>query len=430
MRKLLSRLDPHYTKVCTYAGSTVLLTLAAAMVLYFSAGFFVNLWQLICAVLEPAVYGALIAYLLNPIVVRVSRALKRAGWQRENYKVRRFVGIVACLLVLAAVVLGIVIVMTLVITRGVRSVSPETLESMWNAAQQDLMWLVNSVQSRAAEMGLAGGVEETSGGGNIAGMIAGAFKSVARTFSAVLFSVIFSIYYLIDGKRVGGYLLRVMRASLGERATNRILAMLDDADHVFAGYIRGQFTDALVVGVLAAIVLTLVGVPHGPLVGALTGLGNLIPYVGAPLGILTTVFVCVADGELGKIIVGIACLALIMFVDSNVINPKLLSDNVETHPLLVVAALIAGGAVGGLAGMLVAVPMAAFLKIQLDRWLRRREAEGAATGDAAVASAGGDAATAEGTVVEAVLAADSAARGAEAGSSSAEGATAEDAAAR
>lgn len=76
MRKLLSRLDPHYTKVCTYAGSTVLLTLAAAMVLYFSSGFFVNLWQLICAVLEPAVYGALIAYLLNPIVVRVSRAQK------------------------------------------------------------------------------------------------------------------------------------------------------------------------------------------------------------------------------------------------------------------------------------------------------------------------------------------------------------------
>lgn len=377
MRRLLSRLDPRYTKICAYASATVLLTLAAGMVLYFSSGFFANLWLLICAVLEPAVYGALIAYLLNPIVVRVSRALKNAGWQRNNYKARRLVGILVCLLLLALAVLGIVLVMTLVVTRGIQGVNVPTLMRMWNEAQEDLMRLVNFLQERAAEIGVASSAEEASSGGgtDLATLITGAFRSVASALSTMLFSVIFSIYYLMDGARVGGYILRVMRATVGEQGTNRALEMLDDADRVFSGYIRGQFIDALVVGVLASIVLTLAGVPHGPLVGTLTGFGNLIPYVGAPLGILSTVLVCVADGELGKIIVGVACLALIMFVDSNVINPKLLSDNVEVHPLLVVGALIAGGAVGGLAGMLVAVPSAAFLKIQLDRWLARTEAE-------------------------------------------------------
>ena len=70
---------------------------------------------------------------------------------------------------------------------------------------------------------------------------------------------------------------------------------------------------------------------------------------------------------------GFVAMGIVMFVDGNIINPRLLSDNVEVHPMLVIAALIAGGAVGGIAGMLVAVPTAAFLKIQLDRWLEKRE---------------------------------------------------------
>lgn len=376
MRNLLGRLDPQYTKVCLYASATVLLTLAAGLVLYFSSGFFANLWRLICAVVEPAVFGALIAYLLNPLVTRVSHALRRLGWLRERGKIRRLLGIIATLLAVVLVVQGIVVVMALVVTRSIEGVNFQALERMWNDAYSDVMRLAKTISSH---LGGAGAIEAQSTteagtqGAGLASAITGVFKSIANFASTMLFSIIFSVYYLMDGNRVGGYVLRVMRASLGENATNKAMVLLDDADHVFSGYIRGQFLDALVVGILASIALTLAGVPYGPIVGLLTGLGNLIPYVGAPLGILTTLLVCIVENNIQKSIVGVLLLALIMFVDSNVINPKLLSDNVEVHPLLVVGALIAGGAVGGLVGMLVAVPAAAFLKIQLDRWLVARE---------------------------------------------------------
>lgn len=378
MKHLLSRLDPQYTKVCLYASVTVLLTLAAALVLYFASGFFANLWQLICAVVEPAVFGALIAYLLNPLVTRVSHVLRRVGWLRERGKIRRLLGIMATLLVLALAVLGIVVVMALVVTRSIEGVNFQALERMWNDAYSDVMRLAKTI---ASHLGSAGAIEAQSTsevgaqGAGIASVVTGAFKGVASFSSTMLFSIIFSVYYLMDGNRVGGYALRVMRAALGERATDKAMVLLDDADHVFSGYIRGQFLDALVVGILTSIALTLAGVPYGPIVGLLTGLGNLIPYVGAPLGILTTLLVCAVEGNIDKSIIGVLLLAVIMFVDSNVINPKLLSDNIEVHPLLVVGALIAGGAVGGLVGMLVAVPAAAFLKIQLDRWLVARESQ-------------------------------------------------------
>ena len=67
--------------------------------------------------------------------------------------------------------------------------------------------------------------------------------------------------------------------------------------------------------------------------------------------------------------------SVILVLDGNVINPKLLSSNVEVHPLLVFVAMIAGSEVGGLVGMLVAVPLAALLKIEFDKFIDAKEAE-------------------------------------------------------
>lgn len=372
MRRLIDRLDRRYTKICLYASVTVLLTMAASMVLYFSSGFFVNLWTLICAVLEPAVYGALISYLLNPAVSRISHAIKGRGVLTQNFRARRLIGIICCFLVLLLLFAAIVLILLALIGRSLRDFDLNSLYALFQETETDLMGLLSSVESMFTDVEF---LSETGAGEvpDLGSMVLGAFRSAAGIGSTVLFSVIFSIYYLMDGAHVGGYVVRVLRAVVGENTCRRIIGLLDDADHVFSGYIRGQFTDALVVGVLAAVVLTVVGVPFGPLVGLLTGLGNLIPYVGAPLGIATTILVCLAQQQTDKILLGIISLAIIMFIDSNVINPKLLSDNVEVHPLLVVAALIAGAAVGGLAGMLVAVPAAALAKLYLDRWLAVRE---------------------------------------------------------
>lgn len=372
MAKLRDRLDARYTKICLYAGVTVVLTLAAAMLLYYSSGFFAKLWLLVSAVLEPAVYGAFIAYLLNPLAVRTSHAIERARWARGRPHLTRQAGVVVAVLGFLAVLAGVVAIMAIVITRSLDGLSIEKLGELFDGVREDVSRLARAAQGFLAGSRLTEGMAQ-SGGANLGAWLASFFQSARDVLSTLLFSTIFSIYILLDIERVGAYVVRVQRAVLGEKASYRVRALIADADRVFSGYIRGQFTDAVLVGLLSAIVLTLARVPYGPVVGLVTGMGNLIPYVGAPLGIATTVFVCAMEGEFAKMALGIVCLAFIMFVDSNVINPKLLSNSVEVHPLLVIGALIAGGAAGGVAGMLVAVPVAAFLKVQLDRWLAARE---------------------------------------------------------
>ena len=84
--------------------------------------------------------------------------------------------------------------------------------------------------------------------------------------------------------------------------------------------------------------------------------------------------ICLSSGAYVKLAIGAVCLALILFVDGNILNPKLLSNNIKIHPLLVILALIGGGAIGGFVGMIVGVPIAALIKLQLDRYLDSKEA--------------------------------------------------------
>ena len=124
---------------------------------------------------------------------------------------------------------------------------------------------------------------------------------------------------------------------------------------------------------MSAVILFIAKVPYGILIGVLIGVGNLIPYIGPVVGYAAVILICLVTGQFDKLIIGVVLVAVIMFVDGNIINPRLLSQNVEVHPLLVIAALIAGGVIGGIVGMLIAVPTAAFIKLHFDRFLDKRE---------------------------------------------------------
>lgn len=365
MLRILRKLDKRYVTIGAYVAGTIAVAFAACMLIAYSGGFFAKLWELVSSVVIPMVFGGLVSYLLHPLVSTVYGFL--GGEMRPGSISRKLWNLSVAItgLIVLAVLAAIVALLMLVITKSLAKVNFETLIELFEGAQGDINSLVETVKSWLGSFGVS-----TEGLGTGATSL---FASVTDTFSTLVFSAIFAVYFLLDGIRVVLYGKRLASAVFGHRWDDRVAQLLADADQVFSGYIRGQFVDALVVGSLTAIVLTILGVPYGAILGLLTGIGNLIPYVGAPVGIGSTALVCLAQGDVRKLVAGIIGIAVVMFVDGNIVNPRLLSHTVETHPLLVIAALIAGGALGGIAGMLVAVPAAAFLKLQLDRWIESRE---------------------------------------------------------
>ena len=361
MKRPRFSLDQKYIKICSYAALTVIVTALIMYLLYNTRGVWSMAWSLFMAVLRPIVIGGIISYLLRPVVKKIEKYFVDRGLE----KIARTGSVVISIALALAIVFGILGILVFTLVRTVGTISEADINSLVSYIQHDFASFTTKLEEYLGVFGLS--TERIS---KIAGAIVNGISNVA---SGLLFGVIFAIYFMLDNGRISTYWMRVLRVLSDDSSRAKMKRFLADADRVFSGYIRGQFIDAAIIGVMTTVGMMIIGVPNGMVVGVLTGVGNLIPYVGPVIGYLTLALVCIPTGAWVKFVAGAVVLAILLFVDGNIINPKLLSNNVMVHPLLVVAALIGGGAVGGFVGMLIAVPTAALIKIQFDRYLDSQE---------------------------------------------------------
>jgi hypothetical protein len=187
------------------------------------------------------------------------------------------------------------------------------------------------------------------------------------------FALIFSIYFLLDMPKLKIYWGRVLTVILPKRVKSTIDTLITDADRVFSGYIRGQAIDAFMLGVVVSIVLSIIGIQYAIVIGLLIGIGSLIPYMGPIVGYASIVVVGIATGDYKSMIIAAIALLIIQTIDGNLIYPKLLSSSVNIHPMIVIISLTVGANVGGLLGMIVAVPSGALAKVWFERLISLKE---------------------------------------------------------
>ncbi len=137
-----------------------------------------------------------------------------------------------------------------------------------------------------------------------------------------------------------------------------------EIDRTLSGYIRGQTNVCLILGVFYAIGLSLAGLNFGLFIGLGTGILSFIPYVGVLFGLvigLTVAFFQFGDWLHVGVVAGVFLVG--QFLEGNFVTPKLVGGRVNLHPVWVIFALLAGGALFGFTGLLLAVPVAAILGV-------------------------------------------------------------------
>jgi len=133
-------------------------------------------------------------------------------------------------------------------------------------------------------------------------------------------------------------------------------------------YIMGPLFEMIIVSVLTAVGLMIIGVKYAILLGVITGLLNLIPYLGILIaGVLTIIASLTGTSDL-SVIVGILVVnVIVQVIDNNILVPMVVSSKVEINSIASIVGIIIGGAVAGISGMFLAIPIMAILKVIFDR---------------------------------------------------------------
>ncbi|ROR28431.1 putative PurR-regulated permease PerM [Mobilisporobacter senegalensis] len=333
-------------------------------------------------VCKPVLLGFIFAYLVEPIVNFFEINLRKVKIFNRKLSSCRTYAVLITFVIVIIFVAAIISLLVYSVTDQLRLANLDDIITLSNAYMKTFNDFSSTVQSKLTDLN----VESTELNEYIQnatkyvltflrGVADGAIRSVTNMsgyLTTFFFAVIIAIYFLIDGKMIGNYLKKVRKALLSNKLNDRIHDFLSDADKVFSGYIRGQLMDAFVMMVLISLALSIIGIKFGILIGVLAGIGNLIPYCGPFIAYAGTILIGLINGQYKQLIIALIALFIIQVIDGNIIGPRLLSKSIEVHPLLVIISLIFGSAVGGLSGMLLAVPVGAFIKVLFVKFIDRQ----------------------------------------------------------
>ena len=178
--------------------------------------------------------------------------------------------------------------------------------------------------------------------------------------SLLLITPVVAFYMLRDWHtfldRVDGLLPKLYKKSIRQIAK--------EINNILAGFIRGQLSVCVILGMFYSLGLYFVGLELGVLVGFLAGLISFIPYVGSISGFVVSLAIAFAQFDtIGPVLQVVAVFMVGQFIEGNFLTPKLVGDNVGLHPVWVMFALLAGGVLLGFLGLMIAVPVAAIIGV-------------------------------------------------------------------
>lgn len=195
----------------------------------------------------------------------------------------------------------------------------------------------------------------------IRGIINNGFALV-NMLSLLLISPVVAFYMLRDWP---DFTLKLFKL-VPQKHQSLVQDGIEQINRIISGYLRGQCLVCLVLGSFYAFGLWLVGLKLGIIVGLLAGLISFIPYVGSISGFLMAIVLVVTQyGTLPKLVAVVAVFAVGQFLEGNFLTPKLVGENIGLHPVWVMFALLSGGVLLGLLGMIIAVPVAACIGVFL-----------------------------------------------------------------
>ena len=330
---------------------TLLLFFLSAAVLYYSAAVFLQLF-----------IAFALAYILNPTVA----LLERKGVKRQyGIVLILFLTIILCTVFAVFLVVSIKSEFSNIqlnlpaYAQHLYEITPSSIKAYLGVETTDklalrLNELLQQARSAAPDM--------------LKPLLAFLQRALTSTVSVLLAILgyliipVYLFYFLYDLPQLKYFI----ESYIPERFRTVYTAKLSEVDAVLSGFVKGQLSVCAILAVLYSVGLYIIGIDLAIVIGTLAGATFIIPYVGTIIGICLSVAMALL--KFNDILHPLLCLGWFGFVqllEGAIITPKIVGDTVGLHPLVAIVALLIGGQLFGIIGMLLAVPVVAVLQVFL-----------------------------------------------------------------
>nr|WP_244532756.1 AI-2E family transporter [Phyllobacterium sp. CL33Tsu] len=327
------------------------------------------------SILLPFVAGMVLAYFLDPVADR----LQRLGLSRLLATV---VILVLFIVTFALLLIILVPVLASQMSDFIARLPSYVARLQELIANRDSQWLKNFIGVDASVIRNSLDSLLQQGAGFLTTLLQSIWssgKTLIDVFALFVVTPVVAFYMLLDWDRMVSKIDNLVP----RQHVYTIRAIARDMNKAIAGFVRGQGTVCLLLGVIYAVGLTIVGLNFGLLIGLFAGLISFIPYVGSLVGLVVALGVAMVQfwPEWGHILGVAIAFGVGQFIEGNILQPKLVGSSVGLHPVWLMFALFAFGTLLGFTGMLIAVPTAAAIGVLVRFMIGRYQQSPLYTGD-------------------------------------------------
>ncbi len=339
----------------------------------------------ILGILSPFVVGASIAFILRRPLARIEAffqwigSFKGMGFFKNA---SRILGILCTFLLFGAVVAMVLFMVIPEFVKAigilassaekfVRNLQIQSENGRWDFLTPEMIDWIGSLQLDWTKMGNDLKNWLVSGAGTVLGSTVGAVSAVVSGVVNGFMAVVFSIYLLAQKETLGRQCTKLICAVMPEKQASSLLEILRMAGDTFSNFFTGQFTEAVILGSMFFVSMTLFRFPYALVISILVAVMALIPIFGALIGSLIGTFLILVVNPV-QAAWFVVLFVLLQQIEGNLIYPKVVGNSVGLPSIWVLVAVTIGGSVMGVAGMLLFIPLFSVFYNLLRRWTNDR----------------------------------------------------------
>ena len=334
--------------------------------------------------MSPMLLGFAIAFVINIILTRLERIYFPNTKNRFLIKSRRPVCILLSLLIILAVIAFVVAMVVPELIGAFRLLSKEIAASYDSILEGVTTWIhripplenwlttnfdidlenPKDINWETLFTKLAGMILGSDSSGQIGSLMDSTVNIASSIGSAVVrffIALVFGIYALASKEKLSRQVKQITYTYLKPKTADRIYHVCGVANETFSNFIVGQCTEALILGVLCIIGMTIFRFPYAVMIGTLVGATALIPVIGAYIGAIVGAIMVFTQGGWLQTLLFVLFIIILQQLEGNLIYPKVVGSSVGLPGIWVLASVTIGASLNGVFGMLIGVPLAATL---------------------------------------------------------------------